>query len=296
MNHLNIEILILILKYLDYKSLFNIMLSSKYFLKLIKKHYKTIYLDILNNFDINYISDLTFKHATSLKICYENLEIYDIVINKFEDKIIVNKFYNILNEALVIAHYKHFASVLIINDKDNVTKHKLYKYLLKGDLVVYLDKSQKIKNIEIYVQFNNHLLFNKLEIGHNTLFCWEFTPFYWCRIRDKNIPIFLEYNNLDNIEEYFVGHATDIYILRIDNWIIVSSNIELIQKTKINKKILKLFYKIEYEMDGYCGLVKNILFANINDFDEMCWALDYYTYENKELKSIIKISDFDTSL
>jgi hypothetical protein len=75
-----------------------------------------------------------------------------------------------------------------------------------------------------------------------------------------------------------------IYILELDKWKIVSSNRELIEsvESKINdKKIFKLFYKIEYEMDGYCGLVKNILFADVNDFDDIYWALDIYTYNNK---------------
>jgi hypothetical protein len=297
MNRLNIDNWIFIFKYLNYKSLFNMMSTSKFFYKLIKKYYRTIYSDILNNFNKIYTKNLNFEHATSLKIFYEELDLYDIIINKYDNKVSIKLFYNILNEALMIAHYKHLASVLIIKNNEEIINNKLYKYLSEGDIIVHLDNYNKIKNLKIYINSNNYLNFDTLEIGYKTYFKWKYKPYYWCRIRDKFITIILEYNDLNNIkydiENCFVGHATDIYIIKMNNWRIVFSEIDLIEKAKINEKTLKLFFKIEYEMDGYCGLIKNILFTDINDFDDMYWAIDYYTEDNKELESINKIFDLN---
>lgn len=297
MNHLNIDNWIFIFKYLNYKSLFNMMSTSKFFYKLIKKYYKTIYSDILNNFNKFHIKSLNFEHVTSLKIFSEELDLYDIIINKYDEKISTNSFYKTLNEALMIAHYKHLASVLIIENNEEAINNKLYKYLYEGDVIIYLDNKNKIKNVKIYINPNNYLNFDTLEIGYKTYFKWKYKPYYWCRIRDKFVTIIFEYNDLNNIkydiEDYFVGHATDIHIIKMNYWRIVFSDIDLIEKAKINENTLKLYFKIEYEVDGYCGLIKNILFTDINDFDDMYWAIDYYAEDNEELESIIKIFDLD---
>jgi hypothetical protein len=150
METLNTDILILIFKFLDYKSLFNIMSTSKYFFKITQKHYKSIYIDVLKKIDKKYLKELSFQHATSLKILYEKFKIYDIIINKYDNEVPKNLFYNILNKVLIISHYKYFSSLSIIGNEDITIEHKLYKYLLKGDLIVYLDNNRKIKNIEVY--------------------------------------------------------------------------------------------------------------------------------------------------
>jgi len=198
-------------------------------------------------------------------------------LNILQDNDILKQFFldNKICSDITINKYIYEDFINCFNYKKDpfITNSKIFRQVLFGDLSIYLEKNQNLI-IKTMFKIINHPLIEKT-IVYNDALIFKF--------KTKDTPDVEIYSLINYVKE--MCHLKFPSIFKIDLYKLRYYNLQL-----NNKKILKIFQEINYELENYNKIIKFFTFKSFNK-EYIIEAIKYVIKETNQ-KNILQEQEY----